>query len=86
MDLILYSLAEKKFNLQIAEFGQERMDAELEKLKNFAKKCDFDKNLCHRRHHKTWKDFPGYQKIMIQGRGFGEVIGEKLDRKKGIRF
>ena len=58
MDIMLYELVQEKFEKQIDAFGRERMENELEKLKELQKKCEIDKSLCSRKRHIKYSDDP----------------------------
>ena len=63
MDIMLYELVQEKFEKQIDAFGRERMERELEKLKELQKKCEVDKSLCSRKRHVKYSDDPGKEKL-----------------------
>ena len=63
MDIMLYELVQEKFEKQIDAFGRERMEREMEKLKELQKKCEVDKSLCSRKRHVKYSDDPGKEKL-----------------------
>ena len=71
---------------QIDAFGRENMKKQVDKLIEYAKLCEQDSSVCHRKSHVTYKKSPHMKQLQLELTRTGERIGEKLDRDKGIIF
>ena len=71
---------------QIDAFGRENMKKQVDKLIEYAKLCEQDSSVCHRKSHVTYKKSPHMKQLQLELTRTGERIGEKLDRDKGINY
>ena len=83
MDYYLYDLSLKKFDRQVAEFGRDRMEAEVQKLKLYAQKCQTNSQSCMKSKFTTVRDSPKQKEIMKMTEFKGERIKNKIDRDYG---
>ena len=71
---------------QIDAFGRENMKKQVDKLIEYAKLCEQDSSVCHRKSHVTYKKSPHMKQLQLELTRTGERIGEKLDRDKGMIY
>ena len=86
MDFYLYDLALKKFDRQVAAFGHDRMEAEVEKLKSYAEKCRTNSQSCMKSKFITVRNSPNQKQIMKMTEvkvKRGDRIRTKIDRDYG---
>ena len=66
MDIMLYKLAERKMERQIESFGHERMNKELDKLRQLQALCEGDKSICSRKRHVRLSSDPRQAQILAE--------------------
>ena len=71
---------------QIDAFGRENMKKQVDKLIEYAKLCEQDSSVCHRKSHVTYKKSPHMKQLQLELTRTGERIGEQLDRDKGMIY
>ena len=86
MDYYLYDLALKKFDRQVEAFGKDRMEAEVEKLKLYAAKCQKNPQSCMKSKFITVRNSPNQKEVMKMTEvkvKRGDRIRTKIDRDYG---